>query len=247
MDFFGLSPLVAVNLTILHISDTVMINGLYEGDFMEKEELIEAIATLNETRSLELAKTLLDQGCSTQEILRLLNEGVKRVGVSFAEGEFFIGDLIVSGMLYRSVINLFPMKTSGIHVLGRIVIGVAQNDIHDIGKDIVVTMLRAEGFDVIDLGVDVKPERFVYAVETYHPDILLMSGLMGYTVNCMRQVVAILEERGLRRQVAVLVGGSVVNESTRDYVGADAACKDPLHTLQFCRDVVAARAGDHNG
>ena len=132
-------------------------------------------------------------------------------------------------------------------ILGRIVIGVAQNDIHDIGKDIVVTMLRAEGFDVIDLGVDVKPERFVYAVETYHPDILLMSGLMGYTVNCMRQVVAILEERGLRRQVAVLVGGSVVNESTRDYVGADAACKDPLHTLQFCRDVVAARAGDHNG
>ncbi len=213
---------------------------------MRQEDLIEAVAALNETQSLEIARALLDEGCSTQEILRLLNEGVKRVGDLFETGEFFIGDLIVSGMLYRAVVNLFPSKTGNIQVLGRIVIGVAQDDIHDIGKDIIVTMLRVEGFDVIDLGVDVKPERFVHAVETYHPDILLMSGLMGYTVDCMRQAVNILNERGLRNDVAVLVGGSAITDSTKEYVGADAACKDPVETLQFCKDVVS-RAGGRNG
>lgn len=212
---------------------------------MRQEELIEAVAALNETRSLEIAKELLDEGCSTQEILYLLNEGVKQVGNLFELGEFFIGDLIVSGMLYRSVINLFPAKNGNIQVLGRIVIGVAQDDIHDIGKDIVVTMLRVEGFDVIDLGVDVKPERFVHAVETYHPDILLMSGLMGYTVECMRRTVHILTERGLRKDVSVLVGGSAITSSTKDYVGADAACKDPVETLQFCKQVVSRTGGRH--
>ncbi|MBD5161920.1 MAG: cobalamin-binding protein [Oscillibacter sp.] len=212
---------------------------------MKQEELIEAIASLNEVRSLEITRELLDQGCTTQEILSLLNEGVKRVGDSFASGEFFIGDLIVSGMLYRSVIDLFPAKNRNMQVLGRIVIGVAQDDIHDIGKDIIVTMLRAEGFDVIDLGVDVKPERFVHAVETYRPDVLLMSGLMGYTVNCMRRVVDMLVECGMRRDVAILVGGSVVSDSTLEYVGADAVSKDPLLTLEFCKNAVA-RAGEND-
>lgn len=212
---------------------------------MRQEDLIEAVAALNETQSLEIAQALLDEGCPTQDILHLLNEGVKRVGDLFEAGEFFIGDLIVSGMLYRSVVNLFPSKGGNIQVLGRIVIGVAQDDIHDIGKDIVVTMLRAEGFDVIDLGVDVKPERFVHAVETYHPDILLMSGLMGYTVDCMRQTVRLLAGRGLRENVSVLVGGSAITESTKEYVGADAAFKDPMETLQFCKQAVS-RAGGRN-
>ena len=212
---------------------------------MLQNDLVEAVAALDENRCLAAAKALLAQGCSTQEIMKLLNEGVKLVGNKFAEGEFFIGDLIVSGMLYRSVISLFstPVATCDGHVLGRVVIGVAQDDIHDIGKDIVVSFLRAEGFEVIDLGVDVRPERFVYAVETYTPDVLLMSGLMNCTLECMRRVTQMLKERGLRERVAVLVGGSVVDEFTKEYVHADAATKDPVVTLQFC-EKVAVKDGD---
>lgn len=205
---------------------------------MLQEEFVEAVGALDESRCMSLAKELLAQGYGTHEMIELLNEGVKRVGSSFASGEFFIGDLIVSGMLYRSIMSLFstPATLPAGHVQGRIVIGVAQDDIHDIGKDIVVSFLRAEGFEVIDLGVDVKPERFVHAVETYAPDVLLMSGLMSCTLTCMQRVVEQLEKRGLRKRVAVLVGGSIVDEFTKDYVGADAATQDPVVTLQFCKE-----------
>ena len=205
---------------------------------MLQEDFIEAVGALDEGRSISLARQLLAGGCTTHEIIKLLNEGVKKVGSRFATGEFFIGDLIVSGMLYRSIIGLFaaPAAAPDGHVRGRIVIGVAQDDIHDIGKDIVVSFLRAEGFDVIDLGVDVKPERFVHAVEVYHPDVLLMSGLMSCTPAYMQSVVRQLEERGLRDQVAILVGGSVVDEFTKDYVGADEATRDLSITLQFCKE-----------
>ena len=212
---------------------------------MLQEEFVEAVGALDEPRCMAIAKKLLAQGCSTHKMIELLNEGVKIVGSNFAAGEFFIGDLIVSGMLYRSVISLCssPATVPAGQVQGRIVIGVAQDDIHDIGKDIVVSFLRAEGFEVIDLGVDVKPERFVHAVETYAPDVLLMSGLMSCTLGCMQRVVELLEKRGLRERVAVLVGGSIVDEFTRDYVGADVATRDPVTTLQFCKEQ-AGRGGD---
>ena len=205
---------------------------------MLQEEFVEAVGALDEARCMSLAKELLAQGYDTHSMIALLNEGVKRVGSSFAAGEFFIGDLIVSGMLYRSIIGLCssPASISDGHVQGRLVIGVGQDDIHDIGKDIVVSFLRAEGFEVIDLGVDVKPERFVHAVETYKPDVLLMSGLMSCTLGCMQRVVELLEKRGLRDRVAVLVGGSIVDEFTKDYVGADIATRDPAVTLQFCKE-----------
>lgn len=212
---------------------------------MLEKEFIEAVGALDDNRCMAIANEFLAQGYSAQTVINLLNEGVKEVGSKFATGEFFIGDLIVSGMLYRSIISLFssPAAAPAGHVKGRIVIGVAQDDIHDIGKDIVVSVLRAEGFEVIDLGVDVEPERFIHAVETYAPDILLMSGLMSCTLDYMRQVVQMLQQRGLRNQVAVLVGGSIVDEYTKDYVGADAATKDPSITLQFCKEH-AARGGD---
>lgn len=143
-------------------------------------------------------------------------------------------------MLYRSVIGLCSRPGEGriSRPAGRIVIGVAQDDIHDIGKDIVVSFLRAEGFEVIDLGVDVKPERFLHAVETYCPDVLLMSGLMSCTLTYMKQVVTQLEKRGLRDTVSVMVGGSVVDEHTKSYVGVDAAAKDPAETVAFCKQAV---------
>lgn len=212
---------------------------------MLQDEFIEAVGSLDEARSIAIANEFLAHGYTTRSIIDLLNEGVKRVGDKFAAGEFFIGDLIVSGMLYRSIISLFSTSAvpSG-HVLGRVVIGVAQDDIHDIGKDIVVSVLRAEGFDVIDLGVDVEPARFVRAVETYAPDILLMSGLMSCTLDYMRQVVEQLEEKGLRERVAVMAGGSIVDEYTRSYVGADAATKDLSVTIKFCKEHTA-EGGDH--
>lgn len=207
---------------------------------MLQNDLLDAVSSLDETRSMCIAKALLNQGCSLEEIMQILGEGVRIVGDKFAAGEFFIGDLIVSGMLYRSIIGLFSGSVS-VPVgkpLGRIVCGVGEDDIHDIGKDIIVSLLRAEGFEVIDLGVDVKPCRFVYAVETYKPDLLVMSGLMNCTLQCMKTVVQMLEERGLRDKVAIIVGGNAVNKDTLQYIHADAVSIAPVDALTFCKEIV---------
>lgn len=207
---------------------------------MLQNDLLDAVSSLDETRSISIAKTLLDQGCSIEEIMQILGEGVRIVGDKFATGEFFIGDLIVSGMLYRSIISLFSGSVSATvgKPLGRIVCGVGEDDIHDIGKDIIVSLLRAEGFEVIDLGVDVKPCRFLYAVETYRPDVLVMSGLMNCTLQCMKTVVQMLQERGLRNKVAVVVGGNAVTKDTLSYIQADAISIAPVDALTYCKQIV---------
>ena len=112
------------------------------------------------------------EGHSFEEIQQCLNTGISAVGTRFERGDYFIADLIVSGMIYRSALNeREPLRSGGApRPLGKVVIGVVAGDIHDIGKDIIVSLLRAERFDVVDLGIDVKPERFVHAVRNYHPD-----------------------------------------------------------------------------
>lgn len=211
---------------------------------MLQDEMIEAVVALDEERCIRIAKELLVKGYSNQEIASLLNEGVKKIGAAFAEGDLFLGDLIVSGMLYRSVMDLCPPSNSGsrsILPFGRVVIGVAEDDIHDIGKDIIVSQLRAEGFEVIDLGVDVKSGRFIHAVETYRPDVLLICGMMNFTEPHMKETIRILAEKGLRDSVAVMVGGGVVSSNTLPYTGADAATQDPIETLHFCIDTVTGK------
>ena len=212
---------------------------------MMKKELAEAIASLDEARCVSLTEALVEQGCTSDDLFPAINEGLVQVGDKFAKGEFFIADLIVSGMLVRTIISRLPTKPypSVTNRLGRVVIGVAAGDIHDIGKDIVVSILRVQGFEVIDLGVDVKASRFVYAVESYKPRILLISGLLNCTIPCMLETIQGLEERGLRKSVSILVGGGVVGEQTAKRVGADAAASDPMDTLKFCLETVA-KEGD---
>mgnify|MGYP006074763453 FL=1 len=213
---------------------------------MLQDDMIEAVVALDEERCIEIAKKLLDQGCGSMEIARLLNIGVEKIGTAFAEGELFLGDLIVSGMLYRSVMDLCPPpgNNKGFIPLGRVVIGVAQDDIHDLGKDIVVSQLRAEGFEVIDLGVDVKTSRFIHAVENYKPQVLLICGMMSFTQHYMKETIDELTARGLRDKVAVMVGGNVVSDNILNYTGAVAATKEPMETLDFCMNAVMNRKGD---
>lgn len=213
-----------------------------------KDELVEAIAALDEGRCISLTEALVEKGCTSDELFPVINQGLVLVGDKFSSGEFFIGDLIVSGMLVRTIISLLPTKPypSVTNRLGRIVIGVAAGDIHDIGKDIVVSILRVQGFEVIDLGVDVKASRFIYAVESYKPRILLISGLLNCTIACMAEVIQGLKDRGLRDGLSILVGGGVVGNQTAKRVGADAAASDPMDTLKFCLDVVA-KDGDVSG
>ena len=204
------------------------------------DELCEAMTALDEDRVLALAKQLSDEGYAYHDVLLKLNEGVKRVGDMFADGDYFIGDLIVSGMIYRAAISMFIPDSENFSSVpsGKLVIGVVEHDIRDIGKDIVVSILRASGYEVIDLGIDVKPERFLYAVKTYEPDILLLSGMMRFSQTSMEVTIRHLREAGLRDHVRIIVGGGCVTDTLKDLIGADGSAYDPMDTLAMCDQMI---------
>lgn len=206
--------------------------------------LVEAMANLDEQAVLQRVQTLL----ATEDmfsIQTMLNLGIKQVGEQFEEGEYFLADLMVSGMIYRSAMDLFrsTIPDTQSNYLGKVVIGVAENDIHDIGKDIICDVLRVEGFEVIDLGVDVSSAAFVEAVKTYHPDIVAMSGVMRPSLDSFRHAIQALTAAGVRDQVAVVIGGNCITSHCAAELGADAEAVNPADTVRFCKDVMEKRNG----
>ena len=131
-----------------------------------EQDMVDAIANLDDLQVISCAKEMLENEYSSLEIEQFLNLGLKKVGELFENGEYFIADLMYSGMLYRSVLDLFSpnIRNTTSPTKGRILIGVVEKDIHDIGKDIVAGLLTSDGFDVIDLGTDVSPKTFVQAI-----------------------------------------------------------------------------------
>lgn len=210
-----------------------------------RDALVEAMTELNEDQVLKYVQLMIDAGSSVSAIQMSLNIGITNVGKRFENGDYFIADLIVSGMIYRDALRLLMPAMSGTRTMpiGRVVIGVVQGDIHDIGKDMVVSLLRAEHFEVIDLGVDAKPERFAYAIRTYRPDVLLMSGVLSLARESMKKTMELLEAEGLRNQVPVFIGGLCAGEYQQKWMGADGWAYDPLETVAFCKRVVEEKYG----
>lgn len=205
-----------------------------------EEILLNAMEELNEELVRSTVLSMKEEGQSASQILQLLNKGVTRVGERFAAGDYFIADLIVASMIYRNTLSLFTNAVPGAADpgRGRIVIGVAEDDIHDIGKDIIVSMLRAEGFEVFDLGIDVKPSRFVHAVRMLAPDLLLLSGMLSSTMKPIADTMDLLREEGLRDGVAVLIGGQCATAAFAELVGADGWAYESSATIEFCNRVM---------
>lgn len=214
----------------------------------DQEALVSAMTELNDEAVMDCIQRLIDSGVSVNAIQMGLNTGVTNVGKRFETGEYFIADLIVSGMIYRDALRMLMPVMSGNRTMpiGRVVIGVVEGDIHDIGKDIVVSLLRSEHFEVIDLGVDVKPERFAYAIRTYRPDVLLMSGVLTLARESMKKTTDLLLQENLRQQVAILIGGLCAGEFQRAWVGADGWAYDPMETVAFCKRIVEETYGKKN-
>lgn len=210
-----------------------------------RSSLIEAMSELNEDLVISHVQAMISAGYTYDSIQMCLNVGVNNVGKYFENGDYFIADLIVSGMIYRNALNvLMPLRTSPSSLpLGRIVIGVVEGDIHDIGKDIIVSLLRAERFEVIDLGIDVKPERFAYALRTYRPDVLLMSGVLTTARDSMEETMELLEKEQLRDHVKILIGGLCASEYHMKRIGADAWAYDTRETVNFCKRMIGEKYG----
>jgi 5-methyltetrahydrofolate--homocysteine methyltransferase len=190
-----------------------------------KEKIAESLLEYNEEVTINLIKNALKNGMDALEIVDALSKGLRKIGDMFGSGEVFLPELMMAASIMKTCMDILtPLlsesKTST--MLGRIVIGTVKGDIHDIGKNIVRSLLQANGFEVIDLGVDVDPEKFIEAIKNYKPDILAMSALLTTTINEMHKVIRKVEESGLRKNVKIIIGGAPTSEEYAKKIGADA-------------------------
>ncbi len=188
------------------------------------QELIDAITSFEKAQALEITDELLGNDVQPEEILDYGRSAMQIVGDKFEIGEYFLPELVISGDILAAIAaKLKPLlkKNGAKEKLGVVVFGTVQGDIHDIAKDIVVSMLDVNGFEVIDLGVDVPADAFVQAVQEHQAKIVGLSGFLTLAIEPMRNIVAALKQAGLT-DVKVMIGGGPVNELVRDDTGADA-------------------------
>jgi corrinoid protein of di/trimethylamine methyltransferase len=185
----------------------------------------------------KLAKQALDQGVDPLACINQgLTPGIKKVGELFSTGEYFIPDLIIGADAMKAALDILePALVSGKQreVVGRVVLGTVEGDLHEIGKTLVGTMLTANGFKVTDIGVDQKPEAFIQAIKETNADIVGASALLTTTMLQQRKLVEALEADGLRDKVKIMVGGAPVTDLFAKEIGADGYAEDAISAVDI--------------
>ncbi len=188
------------------------------------EQLSAVVIEGDETKSPGLVQKALDEGFTAKEILdNALVVGMTEVGIRFKRGDMFVPEVLMSAEAMQTGLGILRplLAASGAEMLGKIVMGTVKGDLHDIGKNLVGMLCEGSGFDVIDLGFNVAPEKFIEAVKQHKPNIIGMSALLTTTMRSMGHTIKALEEAGLRAGVKIMVGGAPVDREFADRVGAD--------------------------
>jgi len=203
-------------------------------------ELADALRDLKEDEVYRLVDEKISREISPLDIIEECNQGMEAVGELFSSNEYFISQLIYSAEILKTVMKkVEPIleNTQSADSRGQVVIGTVKGDIHDIGKNIVITLLHGSGFEVLDLGVDVPPEKFVTALKDSKAKVLGLSALLTTTYPAMKTAVDVLKDAGIRNQVKVIIGGAPCNEQVRAYSGADYYTKDAVAGVNLCKKI----------
>ena len=194
----------------------------------------------------ELAQQALDQGLDPLVCINeALSPGIDEVGELFASGEYYLPDLIIGGDAMKAALEVLePALAAGQErdLLGKVVLGTVEGDLHEIGKTLVGTMLTANGFQVTDIGVDRPASAFVDAVKEKGATIVGASALLTTTMLQQQHLVEALQEAGLRDQVKVIVGGAPITENWSDKIGADGYAEDAISAVTLAKKLVGATA-----
>jgi methanogenic corrinoid protein MtbC1 len=201
----------------------------------------DALAELNEDQALQLVKDALAAKTPAFDILKACQDGMTEVGRRFECQDYFVSDLMMSGEIFKQIGALLEpeLKAGGSRTVGKIVFGTVKGDIHDIGKDIVVNMLKSSNFEVIDLGVDVPVETFINALKESGATVVGMSGLLTLAFDSMKATVEAMKKAGLRDKVKVMIGGGPVDGSVCEFVGADEWGADAQSAVRLAKDWLA--------
>ena len=205
---------------------------------MEKS-ITQKFADLEIEQVLDLIKNEIKKGTNPQSILKACQDGTEIIGQKFEKGEYFISDLMMSGDMFKQVSELVKPLFKGksdIKSSGKVVIGTVAGDIHDIGKDIVISMLESNNYTVYDLGIDQKKEVFVEKVKETGATVVALSGLLTIAFDSMKETIEALKTTKMKDKVKVMIGGGPVNQTVCDYTGAD-GWGDSAHTaVKLCKE-----------
>ena len=193
-----------------------------------------------------LAKEALEQGLDPLTCINQgLMPGIQKVGELFADGTYFLPDLIIGADAMKVALDVLEPMLVGDQqrdIVGRVVLGTVEGDLHEIGKTLVATMLTANGFQVTDIGVDKKPEEFIAAIKETDADIVGASALLTTTMLQQKKLIDSLEEAGLRESVKVMIGGAPVTEGFAKEIGADGYAEDAISSVDLAFRLIDAPA-----
>jgi len=203
------------------------------------EELIKAVADLEENEALRITREKLDSGEGPRAILEQGRKGMEIVGKRFSDGTYFLPELVFSAEIIKGITELVKPKLKKdvqARRSGKCIIGTVGGDIHDIGKDIVVFMLDVSGFEVYDLGVDVPPQKFIEKIKETNAPIVGLSGFLTLAFDSMKETIDAIKVAGLRDKVKIMIGGGQIDEEIRKYAGADAYGRDAMAGVSLAKE-----------
>jgi len=221
------------------------IRGLFAGSDPLMHEIAYNLIVGNNKEVDGLTKKALDGGFTANTILDDgLIAGMAVVGIKFRDNIIFVPEVLVAARAMKAgMAHVEPiLSASGIEPLGKVIMGTVKGDLHDIGKNLCIMMLRGAGFSVHDLGVDTKPDEFIEAVIEHEAGLLGMSALLTTTMPNMGKTIEAFEEAGLRDKVRVMVGGAPLNQEFADDMGADGYGKDAMDCVDLAKRLLGVEA-----
>jgi 5-methyltetrahydrofolate--homocysteine methyltransferase len=202
------------------------------------KDLVSVLADLKEKEALGIVQDRLSAGDDPLRIIDDARRAVEIVGKRFADGDYFIPDLVYSGEILKRITDMIkPNLAKAVEVkrLGKVVIGTVAGDIHDIGKDIVVFMLDVSGFEVFDLGIDVPAQKFIDKIKETGSRVVGLSGFLTLAFQSMKDTVEAIKKAGLRDKVKIMIGGGQIDDQVRAFAGADAYGKDAMEAVKLAK------------
>ena len=207
-------------------------------------ELVQAIADMREEEAVSMAREMLDSGYDAVTLLGHCREAMELVGKRYEEGEYFLPELMLAGEMLRAIGDmakpLIKQDQKASAAAGTVIIGTVQGDLHDIGKNIVTFMLEINGFNVIDLGIDVPVETFIDSIKKNKPQVVGLSGFLTLAFDAMKKTVETIQEEGLRNNLKIMIGGGQVDDAVKNYTGADAFGLNAMDAVSLCKRWVPA-------
>jgi 5-methyltetrahydrofolate--homocysteine methyltransferase len=207
------------------------------------QTLYDAILNGNAKAAKEITQTSLAAGANPQALVDdTMIPAMNEVGRRYEANEYFVPELLIAARAMKASLELIRplLSARGAEPVGRVVIGTVQGDLHDIGKNLVGAMLEGAGFEVIDLGVDVSPEKFMNAAKEKNATLIALSALLTTTMHSMKAVMEKLKESGMRDTVKVMIGGAPVTQKYADEIGADGYSSNANAAVALARKLVAA-------